>query len=431
MEQLDHSPIAPPSSGDVLYTRTMVAVAFALLGIATLLRLDMLLAGLESLGLTILITFSHASDLSQYYRGEIVEFWLAAVAWTIAGFWLGGRLFSSIYRAERTESSRHQQSRPIRWSGQLRAGMAVVQLFLFLSIVGPIVAPVDPFAQGELHTTRFSAPLTTGEVRASLELPNPTLHLSSLEQRLFRTNGDLLARSGHGHIAGSLGSVPTRSTQFLFGTDSVGRDVFSRLVYGTRVSLAIGIMAAFFGILLGCIVGFSSGYFGGSVDKILTWVVDVFLSIPSLFLVLIVTFVLGNTMLNLVVALSCSGWMVMARLVRGEVVHLREREFILAARLLGQSSFSIIRHHLVPNILPLIISAAVLQFSDIILGEAALSFLGLGVQAPIPSWGNMIGEALESLGRAWWIALFPGLFLSILMVALHMVGEGIQNALKP
>jgi peptide/nickel transport system permease protein len=214
------------------------------------------------------------------------------------------------------------------------------------------------------------------------------------------------------------------------GTDGVGRDVFSRLLYATRVSLSIGVSATFFGLLIGCLVGFCSGYFGGMIDRILVWIVDVFLSIPSLFLVIVLIFVTGNSYFNLIVVLSLSGWMGIARLVRGEVLHLKDREFILAARLLGQSSAAIIRKHLLPNVLPMILSAAVLLFSDTVLGAAGLSFLGLGIQPPIPSWGNMIGESLTYIDRAWWIAVFPGLALSTLMVALYVVSEQIQEALK-
>ena len=158
--------------------------------------------------------------------------------------------------------------------------------------------------------------------------------------------------------------------------------------------------------------------------------IDVLLSFPSLVLIIALFALLGGSIEILILALALTGWMGVARLVRGEVLKLREQEFILAARLLGVSAMGIIRNHLLPNILPTIVTASVLQLVNSIMGEAALSFLGMGIQPPTPSWGNMIGESIIYLRSAWWIGVFPGIALSLFAVSAQLVAEGIQECHK-
>jgi peptide/nickel transport system permease protein len=197
-------------------------------------------------------------------------------------------------------------------------------------------------------------------------------------------------------------------TIFLFGTDDNARDVFSRVVAGTRVSLGIGISAALGALLLGGAVGFSAGLSRGVLDGVLMRLTDLFLAIPSLFLVIGILAFVGQSITTVVVVLSLSGWMGIARVVRAEVVSLREREFILAARLLRVSTWKIITRHLLPNLRPVIVTATVLQFANAVLGEASLGFLGLGIQPPTATWGNIMGEATGYLASAWWIGVSPG-----------------------
>jgi peptide/nickel transport system permease protein len=210
---------------------------------------------------------------------------------------------------------------------------------------------------------------------------------------------------------------------FLFGTDDNARDVFSRVVAGTRVSLGIGMSAALGALLLGAAVGFAAGMSRGFVDSVLMRLTDLFLAIPSLFLVIGILAFVGQSIATIVVVLSLTGWMGIARVLRGEVVSLREREFILAAKLLRVSTWKIITRHLLPNLRPVIITATVLQFANAVLGEAALGFLGLGIQPPTASWGNMMGEATGYLSSAWWVGVFPGMFLALVIVSAHSLGE--------
>jgi len=215
---------------------------------------------------------------------------------------------------------------------------------------------------------------------------------------------------------------------FFLGTDNLGRDVLSRIVYGTRVSLGIGFAAMCCSIVLGSIVGLIAGLLGGWVDRLLMRLTDLFLAFPSLFLIIALVAFLGNSIFLLVAVLAMTGWMGVARLIRGEVLMLRDREFVLAARLLGRSSVQIIRDHMLPNVLPTILLASVLQLGNVVLAEAALSFLGLGIQPPTPSLGNMIGESLAYASSAWWVGFFPGVVLSALVVSANVVAENVQKA---
>ena len=417
-------------------TRISRLLLMLIIGVGTWYRLDLIALSVFSFVLTLICSLSHPSHLTEYWRPELFELWVAAVAWLLFSFWAVWRALTSetqVAKERRYLMPRFLLPQNIQWNRKMRIGVWVIGIYVLVGIVSPLMAPVNPFVQGDLQTTRFRAPLTHGVVRSFTGFLSEKATSSELERSLQQINRRLLTRDFEASPKpeSAVGRpLDTRKVLFLMGTDGVGRDVFSRLLYGTRVSLSIGLSATLCGLLIGCLVGFCSGYFGGIIDRILVWIVDVFLSIPSLFLVIVLIFVAGNSYFNLIIVLSLSGWMGIARLVRGEVLHLKDREFILAARLLGQSSGAIIRKHLLPNILPMILSAAVLQFSDTVLGEAGLSFLGLGIQPPIPSWGNMIGESLTYIERAWWIAVFPGLTLSTLMVALHVVSEQIQEALK-
>jgi peptide/nickel transport system permease protein len=210
---------------------------------------------------------------------------------------------------------------------------------------------------------------------------------------------------------------------FLLGSDAVGRDVLSRAIIGTRTSLAIGIVAAFGALLLGTIAGLGASLGTTVVNRAVTWTTDVFLSIPSIFLVVALAFFVGGSLWGLIAVLVLSGWMRTARIVRGEMLHLREQEFIQAARLLGVSRIRLVQRHFLPNLVPVLATSTVLLISEMLLAEAALGFLGFGVQPPLPSWGNMLGEAITHLERSWWIAAAPGTCLTIFVLALHHTAE--------
>jgi peptide/nickel transport system permease protein len=210
---------------------------------------------------------------------------------------------------------------------------------------------------------------------------------------------------------------------FLCGTDDNARDVFSRVVAGARVSLGIGLCSALGALFIGGAIGFVSGLSRGVLDSLLMRLTDLFLAIPGLFLVIGIIAFVGQSALTIIIVLSLSGWMGIARVVRGEVVSLREREFMLAAALLRVPRWKIVTRHLLPNLREVIAAAAVLQFANAVLGEASLGFLGLGIQPPTATWGNMMGEATGYLASAWWIGVFPGVLLAVVLIAAHAAAE--------
>ncbi|MDQ3557434.1 MAG: ABC transporter permease [Gemmatimonadota bacterium] len=258
-------------------------------------------------------------------------------------------------------------------------GLWIMLLLYVVTILAPLIAPFDPAAQGDIVTTRYLAP----------------------------------------------------SAEHLMGTDKFGRDIFSRVLWGSRISLTIGFLAVAISITLGVAVGALAGYFGGWVDTVLMRFTDMMLSFPRLVLLIVVIALFEPSPGLVITVLGLTGWMGTSRIVRGEVLSLREREFVQAARALGMGDARIILRHVIPNTLSPVIVSATLGIGLTILTEAALSFLGLGVQPPTASWGNMIADGRDALITAWWIATFPGLAIVFTVIAFNLLGDGLRDALDP
>lgn len=224
---------------------------------------------------------------------------------------------------------------------------------------------------------------------------------------------------------------PPLSDNHLLGTDSLGRDVLSRLIYGSRISLIVGFSAVLLSAAIGVVIGLVSGYAGGWVDSLLMRVVDAWLAFPFLLLAIAIVAVLGRGLDNIVIALVITGWVLYARLVRGETLSLREREFVLSARGLGASPLSIMFKHILPNCLAPIMVVATLEIGVVIVTEASLSFLGLGASASEPSWGGMLADGRAYLTRAWWLATLPGLAIFAIVLAVNVLGDALRDALDP
>ncbi|NTW54270.1 MAG: ABC transporter permease [Chlorobaculum sp.] len=442
-------------------------------------RFDLVVISLRSMaaGVTLLV-LSH-TDLSQIFTLETLEFWIAALYLLIVPFLLL-RFSVRSYRKALRENEVSQSGEASLWrlgmisfkrNGISVAASMVIFVLYSVAFLAPLLSPFSPYDQQDFLVTAYQPPLTrldalvlrqqkmmviplrSGGDMASKAANTLILDSQKLRSRnqvhslkfvnSYRINGsEVLYRQGMREKSiplADLVSVSGNSAKpeyavtktFLLGTDQYGRDIFSRVLYGSRISLSIGFLVVLISVSLGTVIGISSGYFGGWVDGTLMRIVDVLIAFPALFLILIIIATFGNSIYLIVITLSFTGWMGVARIVRGQVLSLKEQEFILAAKSLGLSNLRIIFRHLLPNTLTPVIVAATLRIGSIILTEAGLSFLGLGVQPPTPSWGNIINEGRDSLLNHWWISTFPGIAILSTVVCFNLIGDGIRDALDP
>lgn len=291
--------------------------------------------------------------------------------------WLAARVDAAALRQSGTLPSRWgNASRLFTNSPASLAGALLVLGFTLVALLAPLLAPHDPFS-----FTR-------------IELQPPT--------------------SAH-----------------WLGTDEIGRDLLSRLLYGARVSLAVGLVTVALAIVCGTLVGLLAGYVGGTLDAILMRLVDLLLAFPRIFLVLLVIALWGPSIWLVIAVLGLTGWMSTARLVRAQVLSLREMEYVHAARVTGASTWRVLLAHVLPNAMAPVLVSGSLMIGNTILAESTLSFLGLGVQVPTPSWGAMLNEARASWRVAWWLATFPGAAITVVVVAYNLLGDGMRDVLDP
>lgn len=262
-------------------------------------------------------------------------------------------------------------------------GFTIVGCVLLVAIFGPWLAPADPLAQ---------------DISQRLHPP------------FWQTGG---------------------SATHLLGTDQLGRDLLSRLLYGARISLTISIGAASFAAIVGIVLGLISGYYRGWLDEIIMRLVEIQLAFPFLLLAITIMAVLQASLRNIILVLAISGWVVYARLVRGNTLALAETEFVVSARALGCSDFRIIFRHILPNLVGVATVVFTLQVAQFIIAESALSFLGLGIRPPQPSWGTIMNEGREYLNLAWWVETFPGVAILIATTGIGLLGDWLRDVLDP
>jgi len=221
------------------------------------------------------------------------------------------------------------------------------------------------------------------------------------------------------------------SWEHWFGTDQVGRDIFARILYGGQISLTIGLLAMVVSITFGVILGSISGYFGGAIDAVVMRLTDAMLSIPGVFLIIALAVILGSTLPTIILAIGLLNWMGITRIIRALFLSLKEQDFILAARCLGAQDVRIMRGHILPNAVAPVVVAATLIVGEAILIETAISYLGMGIQPPTPSWGNMLRNAQDLIWTAPWLAIFPGMMIFITILCINFMGDALRDALDP
>ncbi len=309
---------------------------------------------------------------------------LALVAWIVTIGLIQRWSFAQQAREPTVTASESRSQLSLAWTAFLKSRVAVgaataVAVFYLAALLTPFLAPFDPTAQGSLLSERLLAP-------------------SGLHP---------------------------------LGTDQFSRDVLSRVLYGARISLTIGFVAVSISMTIGALLGAISGFLGGKVDAVVMRFVDMVISFPRLVLLIAIIAFFEPSIFLIVAVLGLTQWPQPTRIVRGEVLSLREREYIQAGRALGFSQARLILRHIVPNTLAPVVVAATLGIGDTIVLEAGLSFLGLGVQPPTPSWGTMVANGRDDLLGAWWIATFPGLAIVFVVLSFNLAGDGLRDALDP
>ncbi len=221
------------------------------------------------------------------------------------------------------------------------------------------------------------------------------------------------------------------SQEYPLGTDQLGRDILSRMIYGARISLLVGVAAVLVSGVVGVALGLISGYYGRWLDSLIMRLADIQLGVPTLILALAVVAVLGPGLRNVILVLGLTGWVTYGRLVRGEVLSIRQSEYVTSARALGSTDGHIIWRHVLPNIMPSIIVVATFEFARMIINEASLSFLGLGVTPPTPTWGGMIADGRTYIYNAWWVSTMPGIAIVLTVLAANVFGDWVRDVLDP
>jgi peptide/nickel transport system permease protein len=330
------------------------------------------------------ITIS-TEDVSRTFTTGGAGSWIALVTLvaTLVGVWLWGILDVAVVATKPIKRAGVSQwriaGRRFRRNRLAMAGLAIMVFLYWVTLMAPFLAPYDPNFQGNIVLNRYQPP----------------------------------------------------SMEHFLGTDKFGRDIFTRILYGARISLSIGFISVAISVTLGTLVGAMAGYFRGWTDTAIARLIDMLLSIPRLILLLVIIAMFEPNIFLLVAALGLTGWEGSARIVRGQFLSLREQEFVQAARALGYSDWRIIARHILPNALAPIIVIATLGIGNVILLEAGLSFLGLGVQPPTSSWGSMVNDGRDAMITAWWISTYPGLAIVLTVVAFNLLGDGLRDALDP
>lgn len=311
-------------------------------------------------------------------------------------------------------------------------GLSLVVAFLLAAALAPWLAPYDPAEQLDPAVATYRPP---GTSLPAVRLADGTWRLADRVERV--PEGLRIERLGRTEVLPAtevLNLTPTGVSDrrvFLLGSDKFGRDILSRMLWGARISLAVGLATAALSLLFGVAVGAAAALGGRWIDTLLMRGVDALLSFPQVLLMVTLVALFQPGTVTLVFLLAALGWMGISRLTRAEILGLKQREFILAAQAIGQRPFTIFRRHLLPNALTPVLIQTTLLIGQVILAESSLSFLGMGIQPPTPTWGNMLSEGRDALSQAWWLVTFPGIAISFSAIVFNLLGEGLRDVLNP
>ena len=327
-----------------------------------------------------------------------------------------------------------------------------VILLLIFYIFAPLITTSNPEFQKNISITKLLPPFSSVNEIYSLRNKGDSGAYFIFKQKVVKNSYDdrvLFADSiktdslltyyqkGQPHSLSMLrnfhpeGDYKISRKFFLLGTDEFGRDIFSRLVYGARISITIGILSVLITFLLGSLLGFFAGFTGGFIDSFLNRISEMLLSFPIIFLIILIISLFGNSIISIIIVLGFSGWMSLFKIVRGEIVTLKEKDYFLTAKLLGVSNFNLIFSEMLPVISASVIVNLIFQFGNVILAESALSYLGLGTGGIYPSWGSMIESGQSYIAHAWWMILFPGLALFFTLFMTNSLGNRIKIIFNP
>ena len=328
------------------------------------------------------------------------------------------------------------------WNRLKKHKLAMLGLFIviFYGLIS-ILAPILP-----IHSYRFQVPehahlppsltKTAGELWYEKELSymqelNASQDIEGLTEDQRAKLADVREKIESETAVVDGQEIMLHERRYIMGTDYIGRDLLARVIYGGQVSIAVGLVGTITSVFIGIILGAIAGYVGGSTDYVIMRVVDVMYGLPYIMLVIIFMAVLGRGILNLYVALALVSWLTVARVVRGQIISLKNSEFVEAARTMGAGPGRIMFRHLVPNTLGVIIVFSTLRIPTFIMTEAFLSFLGLGISAPFASWGSLVGEAVEGMSNYWWRLFFPAAAMTLFLFAMNFLGDGLRDAFDP
>jgi len=304
------------------------------------------------------------------------------------------------------------------------AGLAVVCLLFIVAVFAPLIANDRPLVIQYNGNWYFPAFSLSADLRG-IDFEDMRKNKNEDVFALY----PLIPYSPGAYDLSRILEKPT--SDHLLGTDGEGRDVFSQIIWGSRVSLSVGFVAVGIAVLIGILLGMLAGYYGGMIDLVISRIIEVMMCFPTFFLILAVLAFVGPSIYNIMIVIGVTGWTGVARLIRGEFLKLRHREFVIAAQVSGASDKRIVTRHLLTNALSPVLVIATFGVASAILVEASLSFLGFGVPPTTPSWGSLLSTAQEFMDVAWWLTLAPGFAIFVTVTAYNLIGEGLRDAIDP